>query len=324
MSKIEVIGLGALNLDHIYRVEHILEDGEALVDEVGVFPGGSAANTLYGLARLGISTGFVGAVGDDIEGELLVQDFSEVGVDTSQIITERGVKSGSTLCLSAGSGKRSIYVIPGANNLLAMDDIDLSYINQASLLHIASFADDRQFQLLLELMNEIAPSVRISFSPGELFTAKGIKSLATIISRAHILFVNQSEIRKLTGKDFAAGAKVCLEHGCQIVVVTLGAGRKLSGNETTTAICYIRDAINEYLIEPISQIEAAAVDATGAGDAFATGFLYGLLEKKKLRQCAILGDIIARFSITKIGARQGLPTATQLAQRYAELYNKQL
>ncbi len=213
MSKIEVIGLGALNLDHIYRVEHILEDGEALVDEVGVFPGGSAANTLYGLARLGISTGFVGAVGDDIEGELLVQDFSEVGVDTSQIITERGVKSGSTLCLSAGSGKRSIYVIPGANNLLAMDDIDLSYINQASLLHIASFADDRQFQLLLELMNEIAPSVRISFSPGELFTAKGIKSLATIISRAHILFVNQSEIRKLTGKDFAAGAKVCLEHG---------------------------------------------------------------------------------------------------------------
>ena len=139
MNKIEVVGLGALNTDHIYRVEHLLEDGEALVDGVRAFPGGSAANTLYGLARLGIGAGFVGAVGDDIEGKTMVQDFSKVGVDTSQIITKRGAKSGSTLCLSAGLGKRSIYVIPGANSLLTMDDIDISYINQASILHISSF-----------------------------------------------------------------------------------------------------------------------------------------------------------------------------------------
>ena len=61
------------------------------------------------------------------------------------------------------------------------------------------------------------------------------------------------------------------------------------------------------------------VDTTGAGDAFATGFLYGLLKEKEPRECGLLADIVARFSMSKIGARQGLPTFTELAQRYHEL-----
>ena len=66
------------------------------------------------------------------------------------------------------------------------------------------------------------------------------------------------------------------------------------------------------------------MDATCAGDASAAGFLYGWLKGKDLEECGRLGDIIARFSITKVGARQGLPSFKELAQRYQELYNKQL
>jgi ribokinase len=65
MNRIQIVGVGALNIDHIYQVECILDDGEAVVKEVKSFPGGSAANTIYGLAKLGISAGFCGAVGDD-------------------------------------------------------------------------------------------------------------------------------------------------------------------------------------------------------------------------------------------------------------------
>ncbi|MBL7125183.1 MAG: carbohydrate kinase family protein, partial [Dehalococcoidales bacterium] len=90
-----------------------------------------------------------------------------------------------------------------------------------------------------------------------------------------------------------------------------------------TAVCYIRDADNEYVIEASSRDTGAEVDATGAGDAFATGFLYGLLKGKKLRECGLLGDIAAQFSISKIGARQGLPTLNELSQRYRELYSEQ-
>ncbi len=107
MSNIEVVGLGALNIDHLYRVERILDDGEAVVDEAKSFPGGSAANTIHGLAKLGVSTGYTGAVDGDAEGRILLQDFQEVGVDTSQIRIKPGIKTGSVLCLSNRLGKRS-------------------------------------------------------------------------------------------------------------------------------------------------------------------------------------------------------------------------
>ena len=76
---IEVVGLGALNIDHIYQVERILDDGEAVVSESKSAPGGSAANTIYGLAKLGVNTGFIGVLGDDAEGRMLVQDFQKSG-----------------------------------------------------------------------------------------------------------------------------------------------------------------------------------------------------------------------------------------------------
>jgi ribokinase len=66
------------------------------------------------------------------------------------------------------------------------------------------------------------------------------------------------------------------------------------------------------------------VDTTGAGDAFAAGFLYGLLKNKGLEACGRLGNIMAQFSIRKVGARAGLPTRAQLSRRYHELYHEAL
>ena len=66
MTAIEVVGVGAMNIDQVYRVERILLDGEASAEEPSLVPGGSAANTIYGLAKLGIKTGFIGAVGEDL------------------------------------------------------------------------------------------------------------------------------------------------------------------------------------------------------------------------------------------------------------------
>ncbi|MCJ7763838.1 MAG: carbohydrate kinase family protein [Dehalococcoidales bacterium] len=324
MNNIKVIGLGALNIDHIYKVGRILDDGEAVVEEAGYFPGGSAANTIYGLARLGIGTGFTGAVGDNDEGRLIIDNFKKVGVNISQISVKQGVKTGSTLCLSDRSGKRSIYVIPGANSLLSDDDLDPAHINRVSLLHLSSFVDDSQFRLSLELVNRLTPSVRLSFSPGELYVARGLKALAPILARTDILFINRNEVQKLTGEDFNKGAEACRQQGCRVVVVTLSKGKGLTGDKASSAVCYIRDAGIEYLVKPANRAETIAVDTTGAGDAFAAGFLYGLLNDRGLEECGRLGDIIAQFKISKIGARQGLPTPTRLAQKYADLYKEHL
>ena len=327
--SIEVVGLGALNMDYLYQVERILDDGEAVVNESTSSPGGSAANTVYGLARLGVNTGFTGVVGDDDEGKILVQAFQTIGVDVSQIKVKHGVKTGSVLCLSDKLGRRSLYVSPEANNLLTIDDLDLTYLNQARLLHLSSFADDRQFKILLELIDRLDLSTKISFAPGALYAVKGLKALIPILDRTYVLFINQDEIRQLTGKDVIAGAETCLKQGCHIVAVTLGRGMRLElggeiGRRTATAVGYIRDAGNEFAIEPSSQNIVSEVDTTGAGDAFATGFLYGLLKGKGLRECGLFGDIVARFTMSKLGTREGFPTFNELAHRYQQLYNKQL
>ena len=325
MNNIEVVGLGALNIDHIYQVERILEDGETVVKESGLFPGGSAANTIYGLAKLGVNTGFTGVVGDDTEGKMLLEDFQKTGVDISQIRVKHRAKTGAVLCLSDRLGKRSLYVVPGANNLLTMDDLDLTYINQAKMLHLSSFADDRQFKVLLELMDKLDLSIKISFSPGALYATKGLKVLSPILDRTHVLFINQNEVRQLTGEDVIVGAETCLSQGCHMVVVTLGEGTRLELSQgTVTAVGYIRDAESEYAVESTSRNIVSEVNTTGAGDAFASGFLYGLVKGKGLEECGRLGDITARFSITKLGTRHGFPTLNQVSKRYQELYSEQL
>jgi len=319
MNNVEVVGLGALNIDNIYQVERILDDGEATVNDAKSLPGGSAANTIYGLAKLGVNTGFIGVVGDDAEGKILRQDFRKVGADTSQIKVTPDARTGSVLCLSDRISKRSLYVLPGANNLLTMDDLDLGYINQAKMLHVSSFSGDRQFKVLLKLIDKLDPSTKVNFAPGALYASRGLKALAPILSRTCVLFINQSELHQLTGEDIATGSGSCLKQGCYAVAVTLGEG---AGYKAVKASSYIRDAENEYVIEPVSRSIVPEVDTTGAGDAFATGFLYGLLKGKGLEECGRLGDIVAQFSITKVGAREGLPAPDELAQCYREIYSK--
>ncbi len=321
MSKIEVAGLGALNIDHIYQVDRILDDGETVVNKVDSFCGGSAANTVYGLGKLGVVTGYIGAAGSDVEGEILVRDLQKAGVDTSQIKIKSRAKTGATLCLSDKHSFRSIYVVPKANSLLTMSDLDFSYINKAKILHVSSFADELQFKLLRDVAGKLAPSVKMSFSPGTIYAVKGLTTLAPILKRTHILLLNEKELKQMTGEEVNAGAESCLKHGCQIVVVTLGKG---AGYNAVRATSYIRDTKNEYVIKSSHQDQMPVFDTTGAGDAFATGFLYGLLKEKSPEECGHLGDIVAQFAISKTGAREGLPTFSELSQRYNQLYLKQL
>jgi sugar/nucleoside kinase (ribokinase family) len=320
--SVEVVGLGALNMDYLYQVERILEDGETIVKESTVSPGGSAANTIYGLAKLGADTGFIGVVGDDINGKILQQDFDKVGVDTSQIKVKTDAKTGSALCLSDKLGQRSLYVSPGANNLLTIGDLSLTYLNKAKMLHISSFANDKQSKVLLRVMNKLSSAVKVSFSPGTLYASQGLKVLSPILDKTYVLFINQNELRQLTHKNIANGAETCLKQGCHIVVVTLGRGIKLGGK--ATAVCYIRDTENEYITESGRQRIVSERNTTGAGDAFATGFLYGIIKGRETRECGLLGNIVAQLSMAKLGARESLPTFTELAQHYRELYNENL
>lgn len=321
--NLDVVGLGALNMDYIYSVERILADGETMVNSVAKYPGGSAANTIYGLARLGVKTGFIGAVGDDDDGQILIGDFRKAGVDTSRIKIKSGAKTGSVLCLGDGR-QRALYVSPGANSLLEAADKDASYTNSARILHASSFVDDRQFEVLLELVGHLGAGTKLSFSPGALYAAKSLTELEPVLARADILFANSAEVWQLTGLDVVPGAEACISRGCHLVAITLGGGKKLelTNGKIVEATTYIRDTSNEYIVE--SPDTTPVVDSTGAGDAFAAGFLYGLLNDKPALDCGRLGDITAHCCLGQSGAREGLPTLDWLSQRYQQLYGQKL
>jgi len=313
MAVLDIVGFGAMNIDHLYKVGEIVADGEQSVNGFEALPGGSAANTIYGLAKLGVKAGFVGAIGIDDDGEELIKDFKNVAVDTSQIRIKQEVKTGSTICLSDRLGGRAIYVSPGANNLLGPEDIDLAYLNQSQMVHLSSFADDRQFNLQVGVTEKLSISVTVSLAPGMLYVTRGLKALVPLLERAHIVFMNREEIERLTGDGFKSGAREIVKSGCRIVVVTLGKG--LDKGKVGMVTAYIFDGKQEYEVESEEVPSKLPLESTGAGDAFAAGFIFGFLRGKKLEECGLLGDIMASFGIRAIGARRGLPTLAQLSQK---------
>jgi ribokinase len=313
MPKIELVGFGAMNIDHLCRVKELVTDGEQSVTDFVSIPGGSAANTICGLAKLGIQTGFIGAVGSDKSGKALINDFKTAGIDASQIKVTK-METGATTCISDKLGRRAIYVSPGANNLLDQKDIDINYLNQAELVHMSSFADDKQLKIQIASVKKLKGSVKISLAPGMIYVTKGLKVLVPLLKKTFVVFMNREEIERLTGKDFPTGARELIKIGCRIVVVTLGKGLDKGKSGMVTA--YILEGRKEHEIISKRPGRKSGLETTGAGDAFAAGFLFGLLKGKEIEQCGLLGSMVAAFVIEKVGARSGLPTLSQLCHEY--------
>ncbi len=335
----DVIGFGAMNLDEIALVPRIVVDGETRILTLLRRPGGSAANTVYGLAKLGLAAGFVGAVGDDAAGQSLGEDLAKAGVDTSQVSVKRGEVSGFVWAL-ADSAHRCLSVYPGANDLLSRRDVHLPYLRGARLVHLSSFVNSRQLALQEWVVRRLPAWVKISFAPGRLYAERGVAALRPILERTTVLFVNGDEARLLTRRtDPRSAARELIRLGCLTVVITLGAGGEIprAGDRTARAerraprgrqgqlraAGFVTDGRREEVIRPMAS-DRRAVDSVGAGDAFAAGFLYGVLKDRPLRECTRLGQVVARCSLQAPGARVGLPDLAQLHRTYRRLFGTPL
>jgi len=291
--KLDIVGFGALNLDRLYRVERIAREGEHIpIKEFHEFPGGSAANTIVGLARLGLKTGFIGAVGNDKEGEFLLNEFKKFGVDIEGIDILNG-HTGIIIGFVDDNGERTLYPYPGVNDLVGFRKEYFRYLENTRYLHLSSFVNDKQFDVQKKLVRLIPEKTKISFCPSDLYARKGMDELLPIIERTSIIFLNETEIREITGKSYREGSSILIENDADIVVVTLGKRG-----------CYIKNLDSEYRI---SAFHTRVVDTTGAGDAFNAGFLYGIINGKSLEESGRIGNWIASKCIEKFGARAGLP-----------------
>jgi len=298
-----VVGVGALNFDRLYRVPRVAKPGEeVMVNSRFCGGGGSAANTIVGLARLGLETGFIGMVGKDIEGDLILSELRGEGVDIGGISHVNG-DTGEIIGLVDMEGERVLYAYPGVNNELVINDQKRNYAGKAKYVHLSSFVGDTSLESQRSLLGGLRAN--ITFSPGMLYARRGINAIRDILQKSHIVFLNREELYLLTGKEHPDGVEELLNLGVEIVSVTLGKEG-----------CYVSTQRGG---EEIPGYPARAVDTTGAGDAFAAGFIFGMLKNFDLRSCGKLGNKLASLCVEAVGARTALPRKNDIQEFISSL-----
>jgi ribokinase len=300
MNNLDAIGFGALNVDKLFRVNKLAAaEEESFITSSEETCGGSAANAMVGLARLGCKVGFLGKVADDSEGRMLIDDFHREGVDTKGIIRQKGGRSGLVMGFVDEEGDRALYVNPGVNDTITFGEISKEYAFQTNFLHLTSFVGEKSFSAQKKLIENLPLYVKLSLDPGELYARKSLTGLLPLVRRAFVMMPNLGELELLTGmNDYSKGARILQKTGVKVVAVKLGPKG-----------CFVTDGKKSHLIR---SFRVRVVDTTGAGDAFCAGFLYGLISGATLYECGRLGNFAASRCIMRMGARPGLPRLKDL------------
>lgn len=297
----DVVGFGALNVDKLYRVNKIAEgDEEAHILSLNQSCGGSAANTLVGLSRLGLNTGFIGKVSKDPEGRLLLENLKKEGVNTEGVILSEGGRSGTVMGFVDPEGQRALYVDPGVNDLIESDEVKTEYLLDSKVLHLSSFVKE-SIKAQKALLDELPSGVKVSLDPGRIYAERGLDYLEDLLKRTNVLLLNEGELKLLTEKKyrtFKEQIEVLLNYGMDIIVVKRGD----QGS-------YVTDGKESHFIEAF---QTQCKDTTGAGDAFNAGFLYGLVKGEELYHCSLMGNYVAACCVKEMGATENLPNASQL------------
>lgn len=293
----DIIGWGALNIDRLCHVnEFAPSDGETYINNETKACGGSASNTIIGISKLGLNTGYIGKVGTDSNGKLMKQYLEDNNVNTDHLIVEEG-ETGEVIGFVDNTGDRKLYVTPKVNDKISNDEINRDYIKNTKILHLTSFVglnpEDPSINTQMELLEELPDDIIISFDPGMLYVNRGKEFMDKLISYTDILLINETELLMTTGKDTLKEAVDIIAPQVDILVV-----------KRSTEGSYIRKGNEEY---NVGIFKVDTVDTTGAGDAYNAGFLYGILNNYPLEDSGIIGSYIAAQSTIKPGATESIP-----------------
>lgn len=257
--------------------------------------GGSAANTMAGLASLGGRGGFIGRVRDDQLGMVFGHDIRAVGVEFPATAATEGQPTGRSLIIVTPDGERTMNTYLGAASELQPDDVDPAFVARAQVTYLEGYLFDREaageaFKKAAAAAHDAGRLVALTLSDSfcvERFL-EAFRDL--VIGTVDVLFGNDDELRLLYETDDLDAALAQAERHCDVVAITRGAeGALVSHRGRRIGI----DAV------PVDRV----VDTTGAGDLFAAGFLYGMVRDLDPETCGKLGAVAAAEVITHVGAR---------------------
>ncbi|QZD91539.1 adenosine kinase [Qipengyuania xiapuensis] len=258
--------------------------------------GGSAANTLAGMAALGAQCAFIGQVAKDQLGEIFAHDIRAVGIDFDTQPREGDPPTARCLIFVTPDGERTMNTFLGASQFLPPAALDEDLIASAGVLYLEGYLwDPEEPRSAMRRAIEVARNAgrKVAFTASESFVIdRHGDDFRALIEEGQIdiLFVNEHELATLTGEeDFDKGLDMIKDK-----VPVLVATRSAKG-----AVAIQNGERAQVAAEPIAKV----VDTTGAGDLFAAGFLTGHTRGKDLETCLKMGAICAGEIISHIGAR---------------------
>jgi sugar/nucleoside kinase (ribokinase family) len=270
--------------------------------------GGSAANTLAGLAALGAKCAFIGQVAGDQLGEVFAHDIRAVGIDFDTPAREGEPPTARCLIFVTPDGQRTMNTFLGASQFLPASALDDSLIAKGRVLYLEGYLWDPEEPR--EAMRRAIEAARgagrqIAFTLSDAFViSRYADDFRALIADGliDILFANETELAALTGMDDFEAGLAQLSPEVPVLVVT-------RGEQGAVAVAKGERAAVEA--EPVERV----VDTTGAGDLFAAGFLFGHVRDRSLEECLWLGAVCAAEVISHYGARPEADLPALVAER---------
>lgn len=268
--------------------------------------GGSAANTVHGIAKLGGKCGYIGKISDDEFGKFYIDDFRKNNINTHFFYSETG--TGHATGLISADSERTFGTYLGAAMELTAEEMTPEIFRDYGIMHIEGYLVQNHalIESAMKVAKESGLLVSIDMASFNIVAANMEFLHRVIREYVDIVFANEDEAQSLTGKNPEDALHVIGEM-CQLAVVKLGAQGSMikSGNRV------IR----------IEAIPAKSVDTTGAGDIYASGFLYALAEGHDLETAGTLGSLLAGHVVEVVGAKIPEETWQMLAPQIEMIKN---
>jgi sugar/nucleoside kinase (ribokinase family) len=269
--------------------------------------GGSVANAMVGVASFGGRAAFIGKVADDEFGRIFAHDIRAAGVEFHTRPASGGAPTARSLILVTPDGERTMNTFLGVSPELNQGEVDPALVRSAKIIYLEGYLFDRPeakeaFRQAAEIAASAGRKVALSLSDSFCVGRHRAEFLQLIRSRVDILFANEHEVTALYETRSFDEAAQRVQIDTELAVLTRSAkGSVILANGRSVSIP----------AEPV----ATVVDATGAGDLYAAGFLFGLASGRELDVAGRLGSLAAAEVISHIGARPETPLAALARSR---------